>query len=107
MMGVAASPSRTCIAPRWSVTPRRRSSRLAPTHIGWITARAGLAHICRDDEGARYRTGLTGFRPPDNFPSGIWLICGKDDDMAWKTLKILEVPLGAELNAYACADLKK
>ncbi len=27
--------------------------------------------------------------------------------MAWKKPKIVETPLGAEINAYACADLKK
>jgi len=27
--------------------------------------------------------------------------------MAWKTPKITEIALGAEINSYACADLKK
>ena len=27
--------------------------------------------------------------------------------MAWKTPKIVEIALGAEINSYACADLKK
>jgi len=26
--------------------------------------------------------------------------------MAWKTPKIVEIALGAEINSYACADLK-
>jgi coenzyme PQQ precursor peptide PqqA len=26
--------------------------------------------------------------------------------MAWKTPKIIEIALGCEINAYACADLK-
>jgi len=26
--------------------------------------------------------------------------------MQWKTPKIIEVSLGAEINSYACADLK-
>jgi len=26
--------------------------------------------------------------------------------MAWKTPKIVEIVLGAEINSYACADLK-
>jgi coenzyme PQQ precursor peptide PqqA len=28
------------------------------------------------------------------------------DEMAWKTPKIIEIVLGAEINSYACADLK-
>ena len=27
--------------------------------------------------------------------------------MAWKNPKIVEIALGAEINSYACADLKK
>jgi len=27
--------------------------------------------------------------------------------MAWKTPKVVEIALGAEINSYACADLKK
>ncbi len=30
-----------------------------------------------------------------------------EDTMAWKTPKIVEIALGAEINSYACADLKK
>lgn len=30
-----------------------------------------------------------------------------EDMMAWKTPKIVEIALGAEINSYACADLKK
>lgn len=30
-----------------------------------------------------------------------------EDIMAWKTPKIVEIALGAEINSYACADLKK
>lgn len=26
--------------------------------------------------------------------------------MAWKTPKIVEIALGCEINAYACADIK-
>jgi len=26
--------------------------------------------------------------------------------MAWKTPRIVEIALGAEINSYACADLK-
>jgi len=26
--------------------------------------------------------------------------------MTWKTPKIIEIALGAEINSYACADLK-
>lgn len=26
--------------------------------------------------------------------------------MSWKTPKVVEIALGAEINAYACADLK-
>lgn len=29
-----------------------------------------------------------------------------EDPMAWKTPKIVEIALGAEINSYACADLK-
>jgi len=27
--------------------------------------------------------------------------------MAWNTPKVVEIALGAEINSYACADLKK
>jgi coenzyme PQQ precursor peptide PqqA len=30
-----------------------------------------------------------------------------EDIMAWNTPKIVEIALGAEINSYACADLKK
>jgi coenzyme PQQ precursor peptide PqqA len=30
----------------------------------------------------------------------------ENGDMAWKTPKIIEIALGAEINSYACADLK-
>ncbi len=30
----------------------------------------------------------------------------EDRVMAWKTPKIVEIALGAEINSYACADLK-
>jgi len=30
-----------------------------------------------------------------------------EDSMAWKAPKIVEIALGAEINSYACADLKK
>jgi coenzyme PQQ precursor peptide PqqA len=30
-----------------------------------------------------------------------------EDVMAWKTPKVVEITLGAEINSYACADLKK
>ena len=30
-----------------------------------------------------------------------------EDMMAWKTPKVVEIALGAEINSYACADLKK
>ena len=29
-----------------------------------------------------------------------------EDTMAWKTPKIVEIALGAEINSYACAGLK-
>ncbi len=31
----------------------------------------------------------------------------KEGNMAWNTPKITEITLGAEINCYACADLKK
>ena len=30
-----------------------------------------------------------------------------EEHMAWKTPKIIEIALGAEINSYACADLKR
>jgi len=30
-----------------------------------------------------------------------------EDLMAWKSPKIVEVALGAEINSYACAEAKK
>ncbi len=30
-----------------------------------------------------------------------------EDVMAWKKPKITEVPLGAEINMYVCAELKR
>jgi coenzyme PQQ precursor peptide PqqA len=35
--------------------------------------------------------------------------CNKKTEvtMAWKNPKIVEIALGAEINSYACADLKK
>ena len=30
-----------------------------------------------------------------------------EDLMSWKTPKIVEIALGAEINSYACADAKK
>ena len=30
-----------------------------------------------------------------------------EDSMAWKAPKIVEIALGAEINSYACADLKR
>jgi len=30
-----------------------------------------------------------------------------EDVMAWNTPKVVEIALGAEINSYACADLKK
>jgi coenzyme PQQ precursor peptide PqqA len=29
------------------------------------------------------------------------------ENMAWKTPKIIELALGAEINSYACAEAKK
>lgn len=37
-------------------------------------------------------------RRPDGF--------GKESTMAWKTPKIVEVPVGMEINMYACAARK-
>jgi coenzyme PQQ precursor peptide PqqA len=31
----------------------------------------------------------------------------KEDIMAWKSPKIVEIALGAEINSYACAEAKK
>jgi coenzyme PQQ precursor peptide PqqA len=41
---------------------------------------------------------LGGYSGPHN-PNG-------RDGMSWKTPKIVEVALGAEINSYACAGLK-
>jgi coenzyme PQQ precursor peptide PqqA len=30
-----------------------------------------------------------------------------DKDMSWKSPKIVEIALGAEINSYACAEAKK
>jgi coenzyme PQQ precursor peptide PqqA len=30
----------------------------------------------------------------------------EEESMNWKTPKIVEIALGAEINCYACADLK-
>ncbi|MBV8704388.1 MAG: pyrroloquinoline quinone precursor peptide PqqA [Acetobacteraceae bacterium] len=30
----------------------------------------------------------------------------KENVMSWKTPKVLEVALGAEINSYACAEVK-
>jgi coenzyme PQQ precursor peptide PqqA len=30
-----------------------------------------------------------------------------DQDMSWKSPKIVEIALGAEINSYACAEAKK
>jgi coenzyme PQQ precursor peptide PqqA len=30
----------------------------------------------------------------------------KEGPMAWKTPKIIEIPVGAEINSYACAEMK-
>ena len=30
-----------------------------------------------------------------------------EDIMAWNAPKVVEIALGAEINSYACADLKK
>jgi len=30
-----------------------------------------------------------------------------DSDMSWKSPKIVEIALGAEINSYACAEAKK
>lgn len=30
----------------------------------------------------------------------------QEENMSWKTPKIVEIALGAEINCYACADLK-
>lgn len=30
----------------------------------------------------------------------------KEEWMAWKTPKIVEIALGAEINSYACAEVK-
>ena len=30
-----------------------------------------------------------------------------EDSMAWKAPKIVEIALGAEINSYACADLRR
>ena len=31
----------------------------------------------------------------------------RDLNMAWKTPKIVEIAVGMEINAYACAELRK
>jgi coenzyme PQQ precursor peptide PqqA len=31
----------------------------------------------------------------------------EETSMAWKTPVVVEIALGAEINCYACADLKK
>jgi len=33
-------------------------------------------------------------------------LCEKESRMAWKTPKIVEVPVGMEINMYACAARK-
>jgi coenzyme PQQ precursor peptide PqqA len=33
-------------------------------------------------------------------------IAWRTTPMAWKTPKVIEIALGAEINSYACADLK-
>jgi coenzyme PQQ precursor peptide PqqA len=30
-----------------------------------------------------------------------------ENDMSWKTPKIVEIALGAEINSYACAEARK
>jgi coenzyme PQQ precursor peptide PqqA len=34
------------------------------------------------------------------------VLFGKETEMAWKTPKIVEVPVGMEINMYACAARK-
>jgi len=31
----------------------------------------------------------------------------RESKMAWTKPKLIEIPVGLEINAYACADLKK
>jgi coenzyme PQQ precursor peptide PqqA len=40
-------------------------------------------------------------------PSGEHDQTSGENDMSWKTPKIVEIALGAEINSYACAEARK
>jgi coenzyme PQQ precursor peptide PqqA len=47
---------------------------------------------------------LTGVCRGINFPAIHWPI--KETAMKWKTPRIIEIAVGLEINAYACAEVK-